>query len=122
MNSSNEISSTDYPSIFDHDQLELSAKFSLEMLDSFARRKISRDREVFSVLVNLYSCHPNLIPGLPKVIRYMCTLQPPEFVFVSFALEINEFINKSKNSGNDIKAFSRDLEFASVFVQVSNSN
>ena len=119
---SNICSSMEYPSILDREQFDLSAKYSLEMLDPSSKKMMSRDREVFSVLVSLYSYHPNLLSDLSKVIRYMCTLQPPEFIFVSFALEINDFVTKSKESGKDIKAFSRDLEFVSVFVQVSSSS
>jgi len=54
----------------------------------------SRNREVFAALIYLQSKNPNLLEILPKIIQYMCTLQPAEFVYVSFGLELNRFVLK----------------------------
>jgi hypothetical protein len=60
----------------------------------------------------------------------MCKLQPPEFVLVSFAVELDRFIRRRATSLGDSKTkkepsdaenpFSRGLRFVSSFVQHMN--
>lgn len=94
----------------------------------------SRDRSVFAVLIRIYSRHPRLLSELTKVIQFMCTLQPPEFVFVSFAIEIDVFVNelcekRFEVTGRNLSQVdalskklpkSKDLDFISSFVQQMN--
>ena len=68
-----------------------SVSFALDILDGDRRRLQSRDREVFAVLIQLHAYNLHLIGDVAKVIAYMCRLQPPEFVFVSFAVELESF-------------------------------
>lgn len=98
-----------------------SVEFALEILDAQRRQSQSRDREVFSALIQLYSCNLHLIGDLSRVIAHMCRLQPPEFVYVSFAVELDNFIRrerkatgKGKGSKNNM---SRDFQFVSAFIQ-----
>ena len=62
----------------------LNIDFALDILPNAKRQLKSRDREVFSALIQLHSHNHHLLTDLSKVIAYMCRLQPPEFVFVSF--------------------------------------
>mmetsp|Transcript_8313 Transcript_8313/g.12314 ORF Transcript_8313/g.12314 Transcript_8313/m.12314 type:complete len:1668 (+) Transcript_8313:74-5077(+) len=93
--------------------VNVNVALALEVLDH-PRRQFSRDREVFAAIINLYSYHTHLLPDLPKVVRHMCTLQPPEFVYLSFAVELDVFILKKKAQKHEC---TRDLEFVSMFVQ-----
>mmetsp|Transcript_21161 Transcript_21161/g.61543 ORF Transcript_21161/g.61543 Transcript_21161/m.61543 type:complete len:1588 (-) Transcript_21161:127-4890(-) len=69
------------------------ARFALGLLDESRRKCQSRDREVFSALIRLHSKHHRLLSDrLSRVIEFMCTLQPPEFIYVSFALELDRFV------------------------------
>jgi hypothetical protein len=77
-----------------------SVGFALEILDQPRRLLQSRDREVFSVLIQLYGYNLHLIGDLSRVIAYMCRLQPPEFVFVSFAVELDHFVRKERRNQN----------------------
>jgi hypothetical protein len=67
---------------------------ALNVLDSARRRLKSRDRQVFSALVQLHSFNEHLLVNLADVLTLMCKLQPPEFVFVSFAVELDRFIRQ----------------------------
>lgn len=110
------------------------ALFALEMLDPARRKFMSRDREVFSALIRLHSYNEKLLSDLSRVIQFMCTLQPPEFVFVSFALELDRHVaskiqNQStikarnsddKNKVGEDQSLSTDLEFVSSFVKQMN--
>lgn len=105
------------------------------------RKHMSRDREVFSALIQLHSSNHRLLVDFSRVVAFMCTLQPPEFVFVSFAVEIDRFVRErskltaqsslvrhlkqssatlsvttatSQESG---KLSATDYEFVSTFVQ-----
>mmetsp|Transcript_24187 Transcript_24187/g.36058 ORF Transcript_24187/g.36058 Transcript_24187/m.36058 type:complete len:611 (+) Transcript_24187:273-2105(+) len=106
---------------------------SLDELDPTFTK--SRDREVFASLIHLFSHHHRLLSDLSKVIKIMCTFQPPEFVFASFALELDNFIagrlNKrdkalmsnhlnGKQIKREQKSLARDIEFVSSFVQQMN--
>ena len=117
---------------------ESSAAFALEILDSSQRNCKSRDRQVFAQLIHLHSLNHHLLSKLSTVIEYMCTLQPPEFVFVSLALELNQYVTQrverrqntiaKASAASDERAirrengaFARDIEFVSSFVQQMNN-
>jgi hypothetical protein len=119
---------------------ESSAAFALGMLDSSQRDCKSRDRQVFAQLIHLHSRNHHLLSKLSTVIQYMCTLQPPEFVFVSLALELDRYVTQrverrqtiiataSASAVSDEReirrengAFARDIEFVSSFVQQMNN-
>lgn len=108
--------------------------YALEILGRNRRQSKSRDREVFSAVIQLHASNHQLLADLSRVIQFMCTLQPPEFVFVSFAVELDRFARKSllvngasgvlDEEGNDTtlksknsQALSSDLNFVSSFVQ-----
>ena len=111
---------------------DANALFALEVLDSSRRQSLSRDRQVFTALIRLHAHNHQLVSDLSRVIQYMCTLQPPEFVFVSFALELDHFVNKQVTyhsltrpetkveEDNAPQSLSADLEFVSAFVQQMN--
>ena len=96
-------------------------EFALDILEPNRRQLKSRDREVFSALIELHSHHHHLLPDLSRVIAFMCRLQPPEFVFVSFAVELERFVRRrSQLRPQDAPEdffISQDLEFVSSFVQ-----
>lgn len=110
----------------DSPMIDASVNFALDILDENRRLLQSRDREVFAVLIQLNAYNLHLIGDVAKVIAYMCRLQPPEFVFVSFAVELERFAvrqfkatAKSKGKGDDEpqQPLSRDLQFVSSFIQ-----
>lgn len=111
---SHEISTPTGLSLKNGQSVEVNVSLALEVLDH-PHRQFSRDREVFAAIINLYSYHTHLLPDLPKVVRHMCTLQPPEFVYLSFAVELDVFVSKRKAQKHEC---TRDLEFVSMFVQV----
>lgn len=49
----------------------------------------------------------------------MCKLQPPEFVMISFSVELDRFIRKQKLAADSSKqkSFAKDLRFVSSFIQ-----
>ncbi|KAL3923350.1 MAG: hypothetical protein SGARI_006237, partial [Bacillariaceae sp.] len=50
----------------------------------------------------------------------MCRLQPPEFVFVSFAVELDNFVSREKKANSEMASTllkSRDFQFVSAFIQ-----
>lgn len=100
------------------DETDDSIHLALQIIDPSQKSRQSRDREVFFALIKLYSFHSHLLVDFPKVIRHMCTLQPPQFIFLSFAIELDRFIWMSERSSKDIEAFNRDLDFTSKFIQV----
>ena len=99
---------------------DLNIDFALDILP-IARRKLkSRNREVFSALIQVHSHNHHLLADLSKVIAYMCRLQPPEFIFVSFAVELDRFVRrkvKLHEEKDKEQPLSRELEFVSAFVQ-----
>mmetsp|Transcript_1451 Transcript_1451/g.2089 ORF Transcript_1451/g.2089 Transcript_1451/m.2089 type:complete len:1590 (+) Transcript_1451:106-4875(+) len=112
---------------------DANADFALGLLDEKQRRLKSRNREVFAALIQLHSLNPELLVDLPTIIRHMCTIQPVEFVFISFGLELNHFVLKrlchrdknvlahnlaSKKVRKEEVKVSRDLNFVSKFVSV----
>jgi hypothetical protein len=100
---------------------EDSVKFALEILDKSRRQLQSRDREVFSALIQLYACNLHLIGDLSRVIAYMCRLQPPAFIFVSFAVELDNFIQRETQMGDKRDTarlpMSRNFQFVGAFIQ-----
>jgi len=98
---------------------DASADFALQVISSKNNKSFkSRDREVFAALIHLHSHNDRLLGNLWRVIEFMCTLQPPEFVFVSFSMELCFFIQKKQESQE--KSLGKDLEFASCVVQYMN--
>lgn len=103
-----------------------SVAYAMNILDEDRRRLQSRDNDVFSALIQLHSDHEELVADLSKVITYMCKLQPPEFVMVSFAMELDRFVMRRKaqrGEGSTTKpsqGLARDLRFVSSFVQHIN--
>jgi len=112
------------------------ASFALDILHPSRRQFQSRDREVFTALIQLHSYNQQLLVDLARVIAYMCKLQPAEFVLVSFAVELDRFVRRTqkqrekqrvsalvekKNGANgmqrQLRPFSSDLEFVSSFVE-----
>lgn len=104
--------------------------FALDILHPSRRKFKSRDREVFTALIQLHSYNQQLLADLSRVISFMCRLQPPEFVFVSFAVELDFFVRRLQKQKSEQetamnytgatesqKAFSSDLKFVSSFVQ-----
>jgi len=105
------------------------AIYALDILDVNQRQSKSRDRGVFSALIQLHAHNHQLLADLSRVIQFMCTLQPPEFVFVSFAVEMDFFVRQSltridaaaveekKDEHANGKMLSVDFHFVSSFVQ-----
>ena len=109
-----------------------SANFALGILEPSRRRLVSRDRAVFAALIDLHSKNEKLLMDVSKVIELMCTLQPPEFIFIAFATELENFIvtkmqqrkkilESPETDASAIKeelaAFTKDLAFVSNFAQ-----
>ena len=117
-----------------------SVVFALDIPEISRGGHKSRDREVFSALIHLHAYNHHLLADLSRVIQFMCTLQPPEFVFVSFAVELDRFVGKrlsEENNSSSVvddyketkeqedtkfvgQALSADLGFVSSFVQQMN--
>lgn len=106
-----------------------SVDFALELLDSSRSQLQSRDREVFTALIELHAHNLHLIVDVSKVIAYMCRLQPAEFVFVSFAVELERFARRQtkhfarkqmkirpEGTVDKQQQLSRDLQFVSSFI------
>ena len=109
-----------------------SVNFALGVLEVSRRKVISRDRDVFASLIDLHSKQPNLLVDVSKVIELMCTLQPPEFVFVAFANELDNFVvtrmehrervlashnSDAQAAKKELSSFAKDLAFVSNFAQ-----
>ena len=70
----------------------------------FATRDVagkSRDREMFAALIQLHSENEWLLADLSSIMTYMCKLQAPEFVMVSFAVELHNFIQRKEISNRE---------------------
>lgn len=98
---------------------DVSINFALDILEEDRRFLLSRDREVFAVLIQLHAYNLHLIGDVAKVIAYMCRLQPAEFVFVSFAIELEKYAVRQSQAkkGPQDQPLSRDLHFVSSFIQ-----
>jgi len=99
-----------------------SVKFALDILDKQRCLFRSRDRQVFSALIHLYGYNFHLIGDLSGVIAHMCRLQPPEFVFVSFAVELDHFVKRKRRIQQEQSEVwnhlaSQDYQFVSAFIQ-----
>ena len=93
---------------------------SLEFATQNLKRK-SRDREVFSTLIQLHADNEWLLADLSSIMTYMCKLQTPEFVMVSFAVELHAFIERKVKLRNKTgTADPRDLKFVSACIQNMN--
>lgn len=102
---------------------ETNISFAFDILEPSRRIMMSRNRQVFSALIQLHSYNMSLLDDLSSVVTYMCRLQPPEFVFVSFAVELDRFISRKGASSSMSplpSSSSRDLKFVSSFVQSLN--
>jgi Vacuolar protein 14 C-terminal Fig4p binding len=116
---------------------DANVSYALKFLDPVRRRMMSRDREVFSSLVQLFSYNEHLLADLSNVLTYMCKLQPPAFIMLSFAVELDRFIRRRhhaagspnyiiKSDSNKVSAenreasLSRDFRFVSCFIQHMN--
>jgi Vacuolar protein 14 C-terminal Fig4p binding len=100
-----------------------SVEYAMKTLDQSRRRLKSRDREVFSALIQLHADNEELLADLSNVITYMCKLQPPEFVMVSFAVEVHRFVKRNAHCRPDDQSDTsqpRDLRFVSSFIQHMN--
>lgn len=100
-----------------------SVGYAMKTLDQSRRQLKSRDREVFSALIQLHADNQKLLADLSNVITYMCTLQPPEFVMVSFAVEVHRFIKQKSSDRPGYQSGTprpRDLRFASSCIQHMN--
>ena len=78
----------------------------------------SRNREVFATLIQLHANNEWLLADLSSVMTYMCKLQPPEFVMVSFAVEVHRFIQRKEKSTGIPRP--SDLKFVSACIQNMN--
>lgn len=100
---------------------QTNVEYALQVLNQDNRLLISRDRQVFSALIELHSIHEHLLANFSNVLTYMCTLQPPAFVFVSFSVEVDRFIRRRSKAvsgdGKDIQYEPASLNFVSSFVQ-----
>lgn len=94
---------------------ETNVSFAFDILEPARRLKMSRNREMFAALITLHSQNPALLADLSKVITYMCRLQPPEFVYVSFAVELDRYLSRKLSQSKP--AFAQDLKFVSSYVQ-----
>ena len=121
-----------------HPMTDANATFALGILDINVRQRLPRKRRVYAALVHSLALNNELLLQLPRIVCHMCTLQPPEFVFVSFGLELERFAvksialhrnsNKSKVLFNDDPSgrnarreegkVNRDLDYVTKFVQI----
>jgi hypothetical protein len=113
---------------------ENNISFAFDILEPSHRVLLSRNRDVFAILIQLYSDNMCLMDDLSSVVAYMCHLQPPEFVFVSFSVELDRFISRKASAwepGFDASGplspdrkvsggLARDLKFVSSFIQSLN--
>ena len=116
-----------------HPMTDANASFALGMLDISEKDRLSRNREVFAALIHTHSLNPSLLSGLSRILRKMCLLQPPEFIYISFGFELNNFVSKllshrqkilstenkgSKKVRQEEMRVAKYLHFVSKFVQV----
>jgi hypothetical protein len=94
---------------------EASVAYAFELTEPALQQQFSRNRDVFSALVQLYAFNEELLADLSNRITFMCKMQPPAFVFVSFAVELNRFMRLAVTESK--LASARHLKFASSFVR-----
>jgi len=122
--------SSDLEDVQEFPMTDSSVAYAMKILEPERRRLKSRDRQVFSALIQLHACNEHLLANLSNVLTYMCRLQPPEFVMVSFAVELDRFIKQRTGSSSSAAAEgaknkattprSSDLKFLSAFIQHMN--
>ena len=105
------LASGDVPSEFP--MTESSISYAFNMVEEPRQLFFSRNREVFSAIVQLHATNENLLVDLSNVITYMCKMQPPEFVYVSFSVEIDRFMLQAMSG----PPFAKRLKFVSSFIQ-----
>ena len=105
-----------------------SVAYAMQILSPERRKLKSRDRQVFSAIIQLHAYNEHLLTNLSNILTFMCKLQPPEFVMVSFAIELERFIKQKTGSSSaaaseEMKTgtpSSSDLKYLSAFVQHMN--
>lgn len=116
-----------------HPMTDANATYALGILDAEDKGRLSRNREVFAALIKAHARKHSSVSSLSRIVKHMCALQPPEFIFISFGLELDIFIvnmiaHRAKTLAtegpesaelprNDLQV-SNNLDFASKFVQV----
>jgi hypothetical protein len=93
-----EIKRSENDEIDDNPMTEASAAYALGMLRPDQLALLSRDRKVFQAILRLHAQHHHLLPGLHRILCHMSTLQPPEFIFISFGMELDLFFRKQLSS------------------------
>jgi len=98
-------------------------QYALQVLTKDNNKLQSRDRSVFSSLVELYGTNRHLLVNFSGVLTYMCSLQPPELVFASFSVELDRFLRRKKRDVEGVSGVEKladELQFMSSFVQHMN--
>lgn len=95
---------------------EAGASFALGVLAPNQRAYFSRDREVFKAFIRLHAQHYSLMPGLFRLLCHMCTLQPPEFIFVSLGLEIDLFVRQKLSKWGRSSSDKKNLRTADANI------
>ncbi len=119
-----------------HPMTDANAIYALGILSASDKRHFSRNREVFAALIRTHARNPASLSSLPRIVRHMCALQPPEFIYVSFGLELNLCLlkmmaqfskllasgetNTKKVKTEDARIF-KMLGFATRFAQVMSN-
>lgn len=116
-----------------HPMTDANAIYALGVLSPEEKLNLSRNREVFAAIIRSNTSNQNNMTSLSRIIRHMCALQPPEFIYVSFGLEMDHFVNQmifrrvEKRSHEDINSdqshqedlnYSKNLSFATKFAQI----
>lgn len=116
-----------------HPMTDANAGYALGVLASEEKLMLSRNREVFAAIIRSHAANQNNMTSLSRIIRHMCALQPPEFIYVSFGLELDQYINRtalkrnetmgheyiiSEDSRQNDLNYSKHLSFATKFAQI----
>ena len=94
---------------------ESSVSYAFNIIEPARQKLFSRNREVFSALVQLHAHNEDLVGDLSNLITFMCKMQPPEFVFVSFCVEIDRFMAQAKSK--PLGSSAQNLKFAASFIR-----
>lgn len=116
-----------------HPMTDANATYALGVLSPEDKILFSRNREVFVAIIRSHFKSQSNMKSLSRIIRHMCALQPPEFVYVSLALEIDHFINQNISHRKKVidsegvysiqsrevdLNFAKCLDFAATFAQI----
>lgn len=116
-----------------HPMTDANATYALGILGTEDKARLSRNRDVFAALVKTRAKHPGNVSSMSRIIKHMCSLQPPEFIYISFGLELDIFLAKSfadraralekqptnsKVQKHEDAKIAVNLEFATKFVQI----